>query len=92
MFYFLLTMHLPSGRATDLLNSRKSDELHLATPPRRRLETQSEVHLEGERIRRRLAYGAIEKYREVSLNEISFEETALALDGPTVVYQRHNSP
>ena len=55
-------------------------------------ETYSEVHLERERIRRRLAYGAIEEYREVSLNEISFEEAALALNGPTVVYQRHNSP
>ena len=87
-----LSEHLPIGCATDLSNFPRSAALHLATRTRTRLETQSEVHLERERIRRGLAYRAIEKYWEVSFNKISLEEAALALDRPTVVYQRHNSP
>ena len=94
MFYFLLTMRFPSGCATDLLNSRKWDELHLATHPPAHSETQSEVHSECDGVRRRPAYRPIETDWQVCLNEVGFEEAVLirSSNGPTVVYQGRKSP
>ena len=90
--YSLLTMTLPSGYATDLLNSRKSDELHSARRTPAPSETQSEVHSEGDGICSRLAYRPIETDWQVCLNEVTFKEAAFPLNGPAVVQERRKSP
>jgi hypothetical protein len=87
-------MRLPSGCATELLNSYKSDEPHFATRTPAGLETQSEVHSECDGVRRRPAYRPIETDWQVCLNEVSFEEAVLTrtFNGPAVVHQGRKSP
>ena len=87
-------MRLPSGCATELLNSCKSDEPHLATRTPAGLETQSEVHSECDGVRRRRVYRPIETDWQVCLNEVGFEEAVLTRtpNGPAVVHQRRKSP
>src|ERR1700745_1910162 len=57
-----------------------------------RLETQSEMHCEGDGIRGRTIDGPIERDREIGPKEVSFEKAALSLNGPTVVHQGRKPP
>jgi hypothetical protein len=54
-------------------------------------ESHSEVHSECDSVRRRRAYRPIETDWQVCLDEVSFEQAVVMLDGPAFINQGRKS-